>query len=125
MQQIDDQYFETINIQTIRYRAFASGNTLEIRIENETYAEERMQKMQQILIVVICCAAFNAFNSLHSLCIVLNAIFFIAIFTQTYILANLINLGEHKKLRWCLYSVWVNNVSPFTFFYFAQRNCPQ
>lgn len=101
MNKIDEQHFETINVQTIRYSAFASANTLEILIENETYAEERMQKIQQIVIAIICCVSFNAINCMHSIFIVLNAIFFITIVTQTYVLANLIKLGEHEKLDFC------------------------
>lgn len=97
MDKIDEQYFETINIQTIRYSAFASANTLEILIENETYAEERRRKIQQILIIIVCCIVFNAINYMHSIFIVLNAIILITIATQTYMLANLIKCGEHNK----------------------------
>lgn len=95
MNKIDEQYFETINIQTIRYSAFASANTLEILIENEAYAEERKQKIQQILIILVGCIIFNAINSMHSIFIVLNTIFLITILTQSYILANLIKFGKH------------------------------
>lgn len=96
MNKIDEQYFETINIQTIRYSAFASANTLEILIENETYAEERRRKIQQILIIVVCCIVFNAINCMHSIFIVLNTIILIIIATQSYILANLIKFGKHR-----------------------------
>lgn len=96
MNKIDEQYFETINAQTIRYSALASANTLEILIENETYAEERRQKIQQILAVILLCVVFNSINYMHSILIVLNAFFLIAITTQSYILANLIKFGEHN-----------------------------
>lgn len=97
MDKIDEQYFETINIQTIRYSAFASANTLEISIENESYADERRRKIQQILIIIVCFVVFNTINCMHSIFIVLNAIFLITIVTQSYILANLIKFGEHNK----------------------------
>lgn len=97
MHKIDEQYFETINIQRIRYSVYASANTLEILIENETYAEERNQKIQQILTVIVCCLAFNTINCMHSIFIVLNAIFFITITTQSYILAHLIKFGEQSS----------------------------
>lgn len=95
MHQIDEQYFETINIQTIRYSAFASANTLEILIENETYIEERRRKIQQILMVLVFCMIFNSFDCTHFILIVLNAIFLITIATQTHILVNLIKFGKH------------------------------
>lgn len=94
MNKIDEQHFETINVQTIRYSAFASANTLEISIQNETYAEERRRKIQQILIILVCGMVFNSINCMHSVCIVLNTIFLIAIATQSYILANLIQFGK-------------------------------
>lgn len=94
MNKIDEQYFETINIQTIRLSAFASANTLEIVIENETYADERRRKIQQILMILVCCVAFNAINCMHSIFIVLNTIILIIIATQSYILANLIKCGK-------------------------------
>lgn len=98
MNKIDEQHFETINVQTIRYSAFASANTLEISIQNETYAEERRRKIQQILIILACGMVFNSINYMHSICIVLNTIFLIAIVTQSYILANLIQFGKHTSV---------------------------
>lgn len=105
MNKIDEQYFETINSQTIRYSAFASANTLEILIENETYAEERRRKIQQILGLIVCCIVFNAINCMHSSFIVLNAIFLITIATQSYILANLIQFGEHNSICFVVNSI--------------------
>lgn len=93
MDKIDEQMFETINGLEIRFKSFSSANTVEIRIENQTYTSHRKHTLRYILIIILCCIFFNIFIRSHAILVALNVAFLVTMATKCYILVNLIEYG--------------------------------
>lgn len=100
MDEMNEQYFKTINGLTIRCSVFTSADTLKITIENQMYTNKQKQIIHHILIIILFSTILNIFLQQYSIVFLLNSICLILIVIKCYMYVNLIKFGKQMSFSY-------------------------